>query len=483
MDLVLTKSHDSIDEVSCLPPLGKSDHVVLRWEYSLFSIPARPTTIRRNIWQGDFGGMRAELMRTQWETLFFGNITEDWETFRDILHRLIENHCPILRKRLTNRPRWLTQALKIEVNKKRRLWKKSLTDGTPASLNAYKMQRNRVKGHIFRTRQAFEVDLLNRATVNPKLFYGYLRQNTRNKDPIPLLRTAEGIDLTEDGAKADHLSEFFQSVFTKETRYDHPTDGFEVDTIVETVNFTETTVLKELLGLKESKSPGPDEIPAKLLKELARELAKLLSTLFQTTFQTGSSVIGPILFIVYINDCANEQDCDIAMFADDLELWHIIQTAAVEKNLQANLNLLQKWSNDWLLSFNENKCNIIRVGKSKPSNRTVNSLNGIPFKGVDVQKDLGVWITHSLKPSLHCGKVANAAMSILYLVKRAFAAFTTDCFAKVFGTFVRPQLKSAIQAWRPWVAKDINTLEKVQRRATKLVSSQGISSSCQKQRI
>ncbi|VDL98851.1 unnamed protein product [Schistocephalus solidus] len=150
------------------------------------------------------------------------------------------------------------------------------------------MQRNRVKGHILRTRQAFEMDLLNRATVNPKLFYGYLRQNTRNKDLIPLLRTAKGIDLTEDGAKADHLSEFFQSIFTMETRYDHPSDGFEVNTIVETVNFTEISVLKELLGLKESKYPGPDDVPAKLLKELARELAKPLSTLFQTSFQTGS---------------------------------------------------------------------------------------------------------------------------------------------------------------------------------------------------
>ncbi|VDL86577.1 unnamed protein product [Schistocephalus solidus] len=64
-------------------------------------------------------------------------------------------------------------------------------------------------------------------------------------------------------------------------------------------------------------------------------------------------------------------------------------------------------------------------------------------------------------------------MSIRYLVKQAFAAFTTDCFAHVFGTFVRPQLESAIQAWRPWAANDINILEKVQRRATKLVLGHG----------
>ncbi|VDL93526.1 unnamed protein product [Schistocephalus solidus] len=185
------------------------------------------------------------------------------------------------------------------------------------------------------------------------------------------------------------------------------------------------------------------------------------------------SVLGPILFIVYINDCANELDCDIAMFADDLKLWCVIQTAADEENLQANLNRLHKWPNCWLLPYNESKCNIIRFGKSNPSNRTVYRLNDISLKEVDAQKDLGFWITPSLKLFLHCAKVAKSAMSILYLAKRAFAAFTTDCFAQVFGTFVWPQLESAIQAWRPWVAKGINISEKVQRRATKLVLGRG----------
>ncbi|VDL85489.1 unnamed protein product [Schistocephalus solidus] len=64
-------------------------------------------------------------------------------------------------------------------------------------------------------------------------------------------------------------------------------------------------------------------------------------------------------------------------------------------------------------------------------------------------------------------------MSILYLVKRSFSAFNDQCFIKVFGNFVRPQLEPAIQAWKPWAAKDINILEKVQRRTTKLVLGQG----------
>ncbi|VDM06155.1 unnamed protein product, partial [Schistocephalus solidus] len=374
------------------------------------------------------------------------------------------------------------------------------------------MQKNRINGLIVKTRQEFEVDRLNRATVNPKQFYGYLRQNTRNKDPITLLRTTEGIDLTEDGAKADHFSELFWSVFTKETRYDYPADVFEVITIVQSVQFTETIVLKELLRLKGSKSPGPDEpglrncrpvsltsicckIMENIIKQQLMHLLEHNHLLFevQHVFRRGrscitnllyclerwteavdrgnmvhavyidfkkafdcvlhhhplykinrigvrgrllnwienflidhaqtvhisdkqstkvevesgvpqGSVLDPILFIVYIKGCANELDCDIAIFADNLKIWRVIQTAADEENLQANVNRLQKWSNDWLLPFNESMCNIIRVGKSNPSNRTVYRQNGILLKEVDAQKDLGVWITPSLKPSLHCAK-------------------------------------------------------------------------------
>ncbi|BHF82677.1 hypothetical protein SprV_0802581600 [Sparganum proliferum] len=185
------------------------------------------------------------------------------------------------------------------------------------------------------------------------------------------------------------------------------------------------------------------------------------------------SVLGPTLFIIYVNDCVSELNCDVAMFADDVKLWSVIRTEFYEERLQADLTRLEKWSQDWLLPFNVTKCNVLRVGRTRSLSRRVYHLNGIPLQEVDSQKDLGVWVTASLKPSLHCSKVAKSAMSVVYLVKRAFSTFDEDCFVKVFRTFVRPQLEFAIQAWKPWTSKDLSILEKVQRRATKLVSGQG----------
>nr|VZH99550.1 unnamed protein product [Spirometra erinaceieuropaei] len=184
------------------------------------------------------------------------------------------------------------------------------------------------------------------------------------------------------------------------------------------------------------------------------------------------SVLGPTLFLVYVNDCANELNCDVAMFADDIKIWSTIQNEVDEARLQTNLDHLEQWSKDWLLLFNVNKCNFLRVGRTSSPNHTVYRLTGKSLQEVDAQKDLVVWITTSLKLSLQCSKMAKSAMSMLYLVKRAFSSFDEDCFAKFFQTFVRPHQEFAIQAWRPWTAKDLGILEKVQRRATKLVSGQ-----------
>nr|VZI40999.1 unnamed protein product [Spirometra erinaceieuropaei] len=102
-----------------------------------------------------------------------------------------------------------------------------------------------------------------------------------------MLKTDDGVELYKDDEKAEHLSRFFQSVFTREVAA--PTDHCNVDNVptIDSVVLTKPIVQQELLKLKEGTSPGPDEIPAKLLKELATELAEPLSVLFQASLDAG----------------------------------------------------------------------------------------------------------------------------------------------------------------------------------------------------
>nr|VZI35622.1 unnamed protein product [Spirometra erinaceieuropaei] len=116
------------------------------------------------------------------------------------------------------------------------------------------------------------------------------------------------------------------------------------------------------------------------------------------------SAFGPSLFLVYVNDCANELDCDVAVFADDIKIWSTIRSEADEARPKTNLDRLDQWSKDRLLPFNVNKCNFLRVGGTSPPNCTVYRLTGKPLHEVDAKKDLSVWITTSLNPSLQCSK-------------------------------------------------------------------------------
>nr|VZI47319.1 unnamed protein product [Spirometra erinaceieuropaei] len=102
------------------------------------------------------------------------------------------------------------------------------------------------------------------------------------------------------------------------------------------------------------------------------------------------------------------------MFADDMKIWSVIRGPADEDRQQMNLNRLEEWSNRWLLRFNVAKCSILRLGNTARSASTRGYfLGGAALQEVEAQRDLGVLTTSSLKPSAHCSRVANTAMSVL----------------------------------------------------------------------
>nr|VZI04355.1 unnamed protein product [Spirometra erinaceieuropaei] len=131
------------------------------------------------------------------------------------------------------------------------------------------------------------------------------------------------------------------------------------------------------------------------------------------------SVLGPILFLIYIDDAASDLDCEVAMFAEDMKIWSVIRGPVDEDRLQMNLNRLEEWSNRWLLRFNVAKCSILRLGNTARSASTRGYFLGdAALQEVEAQRDLGVLTTSSLKPSAHCSRVTKSAMSVLYAIKR-----------------------------------------------------------------
>ena len=183
------------------------------------------------------------------------------------------------------------------------------------------------------------------------------------------------------------------------------------------------------------------------------------------------SVLGPLLFIIFINDIDLAVDTlhtALSKFADDTKGVRQIITDEDAQQLQKDLDNLFKWSIDWQMLFNLDKCHILHLGKSNPCHTY--TLNGHSLEAVNEEKDLGVIIDSTCTPSKQVGAAALKGNQVLGQLLRAFTYRDHDVFIMLYKQYVRPHLEYCIQAWSPWLKQDAETLENVQRRAVNSVS-------------
>ncbi len=149
---------------------------------------------------------------------------------------------------------------------------------------------------------------------------------------------------------------------------------------------------------------------------------------------------------MYINDCLNGLSCDAVMFADGVKIWPTIESSSDVQRLQNYINQLSIWSQGSLVSFNTDKCVVLRL---HPQQAKDNNLSGKLLRCLNHQRDLGVIVYETLKPNRQCAKAAKNANSIMRAVKASFTDFTPALFHKLYGAFTRPHLEYPFQAWRP----------------------------------
>ena len=187
------------------------------------------------------------------------------------------------------------------------------------------------------------------------------------------------------------------------------------------------------------------------------------------------SVLGPLLFVLYINDLPGEIESDTLLFADDTKIFKLITSIQDSLSLQSDIHRLEDWSNKWLLNFNLKKCHVLSIGHFENIKHTHRyELFGTELEHVFQEKDLGVTFDGNLKFDEHIQLKVNLANSIVGLIRRSFTFLDGKLFKKLFTTFVRPHLEYAQPVWAPFLQKYIDIIENVQVRATKLVD--GISS-------
>jgi ribonucleases P/MRP protein subunit RPP40 len=178
------------------------------------------------------------------------------------------------------------------------------------------------------------------------------------------------------------------------------------------------------------------------------------------------SVLGPVLFILFIDDIGIVCQGIIThkLFADDLKLYSTINTEHDVRSLQSALVRLQQWCCDWQLTINVTKCHILHIG-----NKNINKdyvLNGCKINVARVVTDLGVDIDVGLTYAAHINRIVGKAYSRVGVLFKGFASRGVPILKRAYTVYIRPILEYASSVWSPHllVLKHINAIERVQKR-------------------
>ena len=192
------------------------------------------------------------------------------------------------------------------------------------------------------------------------------------------------------------------------------------------------------------------------------------------------SVLGPTLFVLYINDLPDsiQNNSTAVMFADDTKLFARTDTSKDKEKLQEDLDCVCKLSSLWLLKFHPDKCKVLSLGykldETPPTfnmvtNSEDRSANQVKLEATTCEKDIGVHVDDNLSFKDHIYTKIKKANAVMGIIRRTFDYLDQNMFLQLFKSLVRPLIETSVAVWAPYKKTDIAELERVQRRATKLV--------------
>ena len=181
-------------------------------------------------------------------------------------------------------------------------------------------------------------------------------------------------------------------------------------------------VLNQLTNLNVNKSCGPYEVHPRMLIE-------------------QGTVLGPVLFVIYINDILDSITFEGFLFADDTKIFHKVTSQEDALKLQSDIEALEVWSNKWLLHFHPDKRHVLTLGKSENIMYTKRyKICDKEIEHVFNEKDLGVIIDSELLFEEHISTKLRVANGIVGLIRRSFTHLDCKSFTKIYTAFVRPHL-------------------------------------------
>ena len=630
LDLFMTNRPSLINR--CEPIPGVSDHEIVYVDSEVLAKRQKPIRRKIYLWsKADFDKVRADI--NEFSRDFTTKYDEDtpvetlWSTIKMKLENTLSSNIPSKLTSTRFSQPWINQQVKTLKRRKQRCYNQLRKKKTPQLRTRYKELKKEMQQTCRRAYEEYMHNIIcgDYESGNKKRFYSYVKSlRTDNSGVAPL--KCDGITHTDSISKAEILNQQFSSVFTREQTDDIPDKGISPHHTIPELIINSTGVAKLLKNLNPHKATGPDQVPARLLKEIADQIASVFQTLFTASLKQGTipedwrkamvspifkkgerykpanyrpvsltsivckimehivhhhlishlekngiltdyqhgfrkrrscesqliqtindlaknlneggqidavlldfskafdkvphhrllhkleyygirgpslnwisaflhnrtqnvvcegntsspaevisgvpqgTVLGPLLFLAYINDLPECVSSTVRLFADDCLLYREIKSEDDSKKLQEDLAQLEQWEKNWLMSFNPDKCEVLRVTlKRKPLSHDYN-LHGHTLNTVPAAKYLGITIDSKLTFNKHINTVYKKANSTNAFIARTTKRCPPKVRADAYTTYVRPNLEYAASVWAPHTKTNINKLESVQRRAARHVT-------------
>ena len=181
------------------------------------------------------------------------------------------------------------------------------------------------------------------------------------------------------------------------------------------------------------------------------------------------TVLGPLMFLLYINDIGDQIDGHMGLFADDSALYGVVGSIQDAQSLQHDLDNLNEWAHKWQMSFNADKCSILRIYRCHNPIDYQYKIGGQELTTVQHHPYLGVELTRDLNWNKHISNIVGKANRTLGFMRRNLSNCPEKIKKQAYHALVRPHLEYASSVWDPHVQKQINDIEAVQRRAARFV--------------
>ena len=202
------------------------------------------------------------------------------------------------------------------------------------------------------------------------------------------------------------------------------------------------------------------------------------------------SVLGPVLFLIYVSDIAGLVKNFVSLFADDTKMFTYLLEQAEETethttlSVQLDINRVAHWSECMQMNFNIEKCHSLHLGSNNTKHQytiprqsdTITKEHSCAYtytfhnlSQVTDEKDLGVTVDEELKFKKHIEDKISTANKMLGLIRHTFKHLDNRSFCMLYKSLVRPHLEYASVIWSPFTKQYQDMIEKVQRRATKML--------------